>query len=103
MPAAPQEGSTSLLQGPYLHCSGVPAWGAYAAMHRKANDNHLQLLEVSPLVRGVMVTDDRTGLRMPNTPSNDDNYVLGLAVDFTCDTVGRQGGRGRGTWPALHM
>ena len=29
--------------GPYLHTARVAAWGAIAAAHRKANDEHVKL------------------------------------------------------------
>lgn len=37
------------LQGPYLHCAAVEPWGAAIMAHRKANDDHIQLVQV----RGV--------------------------------------------------
>eukprot|EP00798_Chlamydomonas_sp_ICE-L_P010685 gene10685-12376_t len=80
------EDSTDLLQGPYMHCAGVPEWDVFAAAHRKAADDHIQLYEVAPEPQQIMVTDDGTRIALPNGAGGSDNFVLGLAIDRTCNT-----------------
>ena len=36
-----------MLEGPYLQCTAVPEWGAAVVAHRKAVDDHVQLMQVS--------------------------------------------------------
>lgn len=93
-PASPlsmQEGSTGPLQGPYLHCAGVAPWHAYLVAHRKAVDEHIMLLQLPGSPGGasqvVMVTDDQTRIALPSCPNGDENYVLGLAIDTSCNAV----------------
>lgn len=87
-----QEGSTGPLQGPYLHCAGVAPWHAYLVAHRKAVDEHIMLLQLPGSPGGasqvVMVTDDQTRVALPSCPNGDENYVLGLAIDTSCNAVG---------------
>ena len=44
-------------------------------------------MQVSPEVQQVMVTDDNTRICLPSGPRGSDNYVLGLAIDRTRNTV----------------
>lgn len=87
-----QEGSTGPLQGPYLHCAGVAPWHAYLVAHRKAVDEHIMLLQLPGNPGGasqvVMVTDDQTRIALPSCPNGDENHVLGLAIDTSCNAVG---------------
>lgn len=41
-----QETCTQTLQGPYLHAASYPAWDAVVVSHRKANDEHIMLVQV---------------------------------------------------------
>lgn len=102
----PQADSTQLLQGPYLHLAAVPQWGpACIVSHRKAADEHVQVLQLGgggfgsgaaaadptapPLE--VLVTGDTTRIALPSAPDGGDNFVVGLAIDTSCDTVGDAG------------
>ena len=92
-----QEGRTPRLQGPYLHMAVVPQWGpACIVSHRKANDDHIRVVQLGgeegtdgeegpPLE--VMVTGDNTRIALPSAPGGDDNFVIGLAIDTSCNAV----------------
>ena len=70
--------------------------------HRKAADEHVQVLQLGggggdgsgasadptapPLE--VMVTGDTTRIALPSAPDGGDNFVVGLAIDTSCDMVG---------------
>ena len=41
--------------GPYLHVTGVPAWGAYLGAHAKANDYHIMFIGTACLCTGFRV------------------------------------------------
>lgn len=43
-----------------------------------------------------MVTHDKLRIALPSGPGGEDNYVVGLATDFTVDTVGASYGKGHG-------
>ena len=105
-PSPPQDGCTPLLEGPYLHVASVPQWGpALVVSHRKANDDHIRVLQLGgggedgggggqeeaprpPLE--VMVTGENTRIALPNAPGGDDNFVVGLAIDTSCNAVSQQ-------------
>ena len=107
-PSPPQDGCTPLLKGPYLHVASVPQWGpALVVSHRKANDDHIRVLQLGgggeaggggdggqeeaprpPLE--VMVTGENTRIALPNAPGGDDNFVVGLAIDTSCNAVSQQ-------------
>ncbi|KAK9820642.1 hypothetical protein WJX81_004134 [Elliptochloris bilobata] len=71
--------------GPYLFAACVAAWGAVAAAHRKANDEHVKLYEAGAgPPRSLDVTEEWSAIRIPYAPDDADNFVLGLAVDLTC-------------------
>ena len=91
-----QDACTPLLDGPYLHLAAVPQWGpACVVAHRKASDEHVRIV----LLGGggeagqddgpceVMVTDDSTRIALPSAPGGGDNFVVGLAMDTSCDVV----------------
>eukprot|EP00983_Pelagomonas_calceolata_P099025 1158414-Pelagomonas_calceolata.AAC.4 len=127
---AVQPDSTGTLQGPYLQCTAVGQWEATVLAHRKANDDHIQLVQghtkagkpshrcflpicpgqsalcegsncqwsrmrrcinrctqYAPEPQQYFVTQDDIRLALPSGPGGEDNYVLGLAVDFCADTV----------------
>ena len=89
-PGFVEDGCTPCLSGPYLHAVCLPSWGAIVRAHRKASDDHVQLLRVREGVFGsggaaqaVAITEDKLGIRLPNGRDGDNNYVLGLALDTT--------------------
>jgi hypothetical protein len=58
--------------------------------HRKAIDEHVQLVQVTPpdcTPQLVMVTDDRTRMALPSGPGGEDNCVVGIAIDTSCNVV----------------
>ncbi|KAF5838366.1 hypothetical protein DUNSADRAFT_2976 [Dunaliella salina] len=85
-PVAVEPESTGTLQGPYLQCAAVGQWEAAVLAHRKANDDHIQLVQYAPEAQQYFVTQDDIRLALPSGPGGEDNYVLGLAVDFCADT-----------------
>lgn len=91
VPAMVEETCADVLSGPYLHHAAVPQWGAVIAAHRKANDEHVMLVQAVPEPQQVMVTHDQLRIALPSGPGGEDNYVLGLAVDFSVDTVSWHG------------
>ena len=99
-----QDGCTPLLDGPYLHLAMVPQWGpACVVAHRKASDEHIRIVQLGEASGGaaggmgadeealwpceVMVTEDSTRIALPSAPGGDENFVVGLAVDTSCDVV----------------
>ncbi|KAK9815356.1 hypothetical protein WJX72_002240 [[Myrmecia] bisecta] len=75
--------------GPYLHAVYLPAWGVVLAAHRKANDEHIRLLEVGNpgSAQSVAVTDEATAIRIPFAMDDADNFVVGLGLDLTSSQV----------------
>lgn len=92
-----QEGSTNVGAGPYLHSVLHPGLGVAAYAHRKASDEHIKLLALTrglaltrddiPAPCSIDVVEDKLGIRLPNTPSGGENYVLGLALDTAARMV----------------
>ncbi|KXZ47877.1 hypothetical protein GPECTOR_32g490 [Gonium pectorale] len=88
-PGMVEADSTPALSGPYLHAVSLARWGAVVRAHRKASDDHVRLLVTAQGEFGggdsgpqsVSITEDKMGIRLPNGPGGDNNYVLGLAID----------------------
>ena len=77
--------------------ASVPQWGpALVVSHRKANDDHIRVIQLggesgeggagSPPLE-VIVTGERTRIALPSAPGGDDNFVVGMAVDTSCNAV----------------
>jgi hypothetical protein len=71
-------------QWPYLHCVFVPAWQLAVYSYRKATDDHIRLLDLST-GRPVPLEQTEYELRVgvPTARNDDDNFVTGLALDYS--------------------
>ncbi|GAX83523.1 hypothetical protein CEUSTIGMA_g10948.t1 [Chlamydomonas eustigma] len=94
-----EDGCTPALEGPYLHTATVLPWSACLLSHRKSMDDHVQLIQLAKTDSGgaggegvvespleVMVTSDKTRIALPSGVDGADNFVVGLAVDYSYDT-----------------
>lgn len=69
---------------PYLKCAFVPAWQLAVLSYRKAEDDHIQILDLSggsPLPLEQADYNNRVGV--PMGVDDSDNFVTGLAVDYS--------------------
>ena len=81
--------------GPYLRCAEVAGWGLHAVAHRKSSDCHVAIVrggaaeaEAPPAVWELLedeaVDPDKLQAKVPLTSEDEDNFVVGLDVDYTC-------------------
>lgn len=78
------EAACGIREWPYLKCVFVPAWQLAVYSHRKANDDHIRVLDVSGAT-AVPLDQQEYGLRVgiPCGEGDSDNYVTGMAVDYS--------------------
>ena len=91
-----EAGATSPGTGPYLRCAEVAGWGLHAIAHRKSSDCHVSLVRagaaeadapppaVWELLEDEAVDPDKLQAKVPLTVEDEDNFVVGLDVDYTC-------------------
>jgi nuclear pore complex protein Nup214 len=79
--------------GPWLLTAG-PAWGAVAAAHRRASDQHVRvaLRTAAGGAAAAEFGDDRLAIRIPNAPEQEgegdtENFVVGLGLDLSATGV----------------
>lgn len=76
--------------GPYLHFCNVQDWGITLLAHSKAVDMHFRLLGSgfedldTPFLLDVSEDGD---IKIPMTADGDDNFVVGIGMDFTSESV----------------
>lgn len=72
-------------EGPYLLSAYVEAYGTVVYSHRKANDTHLRVTEMDQALGSteVEVVEDALQLRVPLAQGDEDNYVVGLTMDYS--------------------
>lgn len=68
---------------PYLRSVYVPAWKLLVHAHRKAYDEHIRLMELTD--GQVFALDQSETKLVPAVPTPDDgeNFVVGMAVDYS--------------------
>ena len=90
-----EAGATLPGTGPYLRCAEVAGWGLHVIAHRKSSDCHVALVrggaaeaEAPPAVWELLedeaVDPDKLQAKVPLTVEDEDNFVVGLDVDYTC-------------------
>jgi hypothetical protein len=69
---------------PYLRGVPVAAWQLYVHSHRRANDEHIRLMDLSRAGEVLSLDQGETKLvaAVP-TVNNHENFVVGLAVDYS--------------------
>eukprot|EP00775_Hariotina_reticulata_P007945 gene7945-8143_t len=69
---------------PYLRGVPVAAWQLYVHSHRRANDEHIRLMDLSRAGEVVSLDQGETKLLAAVPTVNDrENFVVGLAVDYS--------------------
>lgn len=87
MQQGPQFGAN---HGPYLHTCDVPDWGITVMAHSKSDDMHFRVLGGSFQASDLPVVLDMPwegNITIPLTEDDEDNYVVGIGMDFTSSMV----------------
>ncbi|GMH32555.1 hypothetical protein BSKO_00389 [Bryopsis sp. KO-2023] len=76
--------------GPHLHTCAIHEWGITFVAHGKANDMHFRTLGAADASLFFLLdgADDPDGeITVPPADNYDDNYLVGVGMDFTSEEV----------------